>query len=379
MNTPSHTASSYLPTLDGLRALSVLLVVCGHLGVGHNIPGGLGVTVFFFISGFIITRLLLQEWARYQTISLRDFYIRRFLRLAPALTVYLLFALGFALAIDRLPPLAEILASVFYAMNYYLMLVPPSGGEVYPSALQITWSLAVEEHYYLFYPLLLLGLAARPRALFWGLLSSLVVVLGWRIYLAYGVGLDALAPQRIYLGTDTRIDSIAYGALFAVVLRLRAEWPCLARAFAWADSPRYQVIGLLSAAGLVLFSLLVREETFRQSWRYSLQGVSIFILFMVLLGASNTTAQATTSKAALLAGLEKWLTHPVMLYIGKISYSLYLYHWLALCVVSWFFQSRYGMAHDGAMLVLSFAGAMWSYHWVEQPFTRLRQRYARVT
>ena len=108
-----------MPALDGLRAVSILLVVISHLGFGHIVPGGLGVTIFFFISGFIITRLLLLEDAGSNSISLVGFYIKRVFRLAPALMVYILLCVvGFG-ALRKWIPIEDILAAVFYSANYY--------------------------------------------------------------------------------------------------------------------------------------------------------------------------------------------------------------------------------------------------------------------
>ena len=170
---------AYLPALDGLRALSILLVVASHLGLGHIIPGGLGVTIFFFISGFIITRMLLSENARCGAISLTAFYVKRAFRLAPALLVYILLCLLSFAALGEPIPLLDITAAIFYAANYYNVFHGWGGGAESP--LSILWSLAVEEHFYLAFPLLLLVMRRRLGKCLLVLCALSLAVLAWRL------------------------------------------------------------------------------------------------------------------------------------------------------------------------------------------------------
>ncbi|MES1153157.1 MAG: acyltransferase, partial [Dongia sp.] len=139
----------YIPALDGMRALSIAVVVASHFWVNGPVPGGFGVTVFFFISGFLITRLLLAEFNADGHISIGRFYVRRFLRLYPALFVLIvgLSALYFAMygQVDFL----EMIAALFYFMNYYVLVHPDV-----QMPIRMLWSLAIEEHYYFIFPLL---------------------------------------------------------------------------------------------------------------------------------------------------------------------------------------------------------------------------------
>ena len=153
-----------IPALDGLRAVSILLVMVSHAGFGHIEPGGLGVTLFFGISGFIITRLLLAEHAATGRVALGAFYARRFLRLSPALLIYAACA-GLAMAALGDPfRLAEWLAMLFYAANFWKLWGGFPDGALAPHPFGILWSLAVEEQYYLIYPWLLVALLARVSA-----------------------------------------------------------------------------------------------------------------------------------------------------------------------------------------------------------------------
>ncbi|RCS56728.1 acyltransferase family protein [Parvibium lacunae] len=392
-----HTHAGYVAELDGLRALAILLVIVSHLGIGHGIPGGFGVTVFFFISGFIITRLLLQEYGRYQALSWRHFYLRRLLRLGPAL----LFFIGLAYLCERWlmqrpVPLADVLASLFYWANYHLIYGGYAAINAQPASLQIVWSLAVEEHFYVLFPVWLWWLG-RDRPTLPTLCQRLqslsvwllVLVLLWRCYLVYGVGLDALPHNRLYLGSDTRLDSIVWGVWLA------AYQAQIAPAAAQAGGPlrglpawsRALALGLALAA--LLISFVVRDEGFRQAWRYSLQGLALLVLLAWLLWpvrpgvASQSEARPVTGRLALMlatwrAQIRHGLQRPVLVYIGKLSYSLYLFHWLARCLSQWATGQVNGWQHDGLMLMLAFSLAMLSYHGLEQPLLRWRQRWARV-
>ena len=146
-----------IPSLDGLRAISILIVFMAHARLSPYLPGGFGVTIFFFLSGFLITTLFYREAERYGQIDLKAFYLRRALRLSPPLLVtlaitYTLVSLG--LFLGKIDPLA-IASQVFYFYNYYSVFVPDSTEGA--RGLNVLWSLAVEEHFYLIFPWLFLS------------------------------------------------------------------------------------------------------------------------------------------------------------------------------------------------------------------------------
>ncbi|WP_144637158.1 acyltransferase family protein [Bordetella genomosp. 13] len=345
-------ADHYLPALDGLRAISILLVMVAHMWLSHIVPGGLGVTIFFFISGFIITRVLLREHGATGRIGIGAFYGRRALRLLPALYVFVLASLAAMLAAGSPIPWPDVLAAVLHYANYWSLFPGafPAWGNM-NSPLGITWSLAVEEHYYLIYPFLLAWLLPRPGRLMALLGALIVAVLAWRLYLALHVGLDALPAYRIYKSTDTRVDSILYGALYALLwsrcdrfARMAGTWPLFA-------------LGL----ALMLVSLLLRDPVFRETWRYSLQGVALAAMFAWL--------ALRPSRGSRL------LSHPLLVYIGRISYSLYLYHWLALVCVEQFMPESPLPARMAAVSLASFGAAHLSYRYVERLGQRWRRRF----
>jgi peptidoglycan/LPS O-acetylase OafA/YrhL len=356
-------ASAYLPALDGLRAVAIGLVVASHAGLGRVVPGAFGVTLFFFISGYLITRQLLHSLSAHGRIGLAGFYLRRALRLLPAGLVYIVAGgLAFMLAGGRISP-AGWLAAVFYGANLYDIWIG------YRSSLaqvrhpfNILWSLAIEEQFYAVWPLVLAAIW-RWRGALAGLWLLCLAVLLWRARL-FGV-CGAAAPfalcgrvqadpawlgNRLYLGTDTRIDSLAWGALLA-----------LAEARHGALFARAGRSGRVAAAGLVLLaaSFLPAGAFARQVVRTSLQGAALLLLFPVALAPEGSVGRVLSRPAALL--------------IGRLSYSLYLWHWGAFALAD-----RVAGAHRPAWLMIglpAMAGlAAASYSLIERPMLRLRRR-----
>jgi peptidoglycan/LPS O-acetylase OafA/YrhL len=204
----------HLPSLDGIRAVAALLVFVSHAGLGHIIPGGLGVTIFFFLSGYLITTLLRREYEKYGSISLSDFYLRRICRILPPLYIALLLIV----VASRLglvawdPGPMDVLAQVFQIVNYYVITSP---GTNLPPFAGVFWSLAVEEHFYLIFPLFFALCMRRwhypmiAKAFF----AVCCGVLIWRIFLVHGLHVP---ESRTYLATDTRLDSLLYGCILGV-------------------------------------------------------------------------------------------------------------------------------------------------------------------
>ena len=183
----------------------MLIVVLSHSGFGAIVPGGLGVTIFFFLSGYLITTLLIVELGTHSKIDIPQFYLRRAYRLLPPLVVTLAVAYGlvFAHVITCKFSVFALASQLFYFANYYGLFFDP-GSTTTPPGTGILWSLAVEEHFYIFFPLLvslLLRDPARPRALAAFLMVLCLVVLIWRIYLVQ----SGVSEERTYYSSDTRI------------------------------------------------------------------------------------------------------------------------------------------------------------------------------
>ncbi|MBC7841922.1 MAG: acyltransferase [Gemmatimonadaceae bacterium] len=303
-----------IPSLDGIRALSVLIVFVSHAGLGKVVPGGLGVTIFFFLSGFLITSLLRLEYARTSDVNVKAFYIRRFLRLGPPLILTLLIAYG--LVIAGVHPggatASGFLAQLFYFANYFALFFDPTHMKV-PYGTGVLWSLSVEEHFYLLFPIVFLLLARRvsARVMMHVFIVTCGVVLAWRLYLAAQPGIGA---DRIFFATDTRLDSILFGAIFALgfdVARMQAPARSMsARDTAW-----------LVCAGLTLVAtLVIRNAYFRDTLRYTLQGVALMPIFYCAIVYADSPIFRPLNWA--------WLRR-----IGVYSYSIYLIHYVVVTSV----------------------------------------------
>lgn len=305
---------TYLPGLDGLRALAVIGVLLYHAGVSW-LPGGyLGVEVFFVVSGYLITALLLSEWREQGRIDLKTFWMRRARRLLPAL--FLLIAATLAYAIVLLPDevatlRADATAAVGYVTNWYLIFNDQSYFESVgrPSLLRHLWSLAVEEQFYLLWPVLFAVMMRflRPHV------ALLVIAVGavassLLMALLYQPDSD---PSRLYYGTDTRAAGLLIGAALALV---------------WAPWRRHVVVGRakvalpdivgVSALAILIWLFVSLDELHPSLYRGGFAAVAL--TSAVLIGAT------VHPRSLLIAGL---LSSRLLRWIGLRSYSIYLWHW----------------------------------------------------
>ncbi len=332
-----------------MRALAIGIVMLSHAGLGAVLPGGLGVSTFFFLSGYLITTLMRAEQARDGSVSLRRFYLRRVLRIIPPM--WLTLGLGLLLALagvlppegsDRLDPRG--IAAQFLFLSNYTDTANLTGGV--PS--MPVWSLAVEEHYYLAFPLLYLAVLSRmatARAA-WLCAGLCVLVLAARV--GHVVAGDKISD--IYFWSHTRIDSILAGSCLALHRN-----PVLDGATAWRPRPRETWL----AVALLLATLTIRDEVFRHTLRYSLQSLAFFVLFAAVLQSRGRVA--------------RWLSSAPLKLVGDYSYSLYLSHLLLLALVTTLTGTT---SHAVAALIaypLAFIYAWAMYRWVDQPLARVRR------
>jgi len=326
----SHGASvrlGYVPALDGLRALAIAAVVGLHY---WNVPecGGLGVDLFFCLSGFLITTLLLEEHAESGAISLKNFYGRRARRLFPALALLLVVYL----AATEGRGLRTVVLTGFYAGN----IVRAFGDDpLLKSPLGHLWSLAQEEQFYLLWPaalLLLLRLRRNVAPILLALLFVAVTV--WRVLLAH----HGASSARLQFGPDVRADGMVAGCLLAF-LRTRISikpTDALTAAAVW------------TVAIAAFFSLLLPD------WQ-------VYVRPTFNLAACVLVAAAVSG-----TGLAEALSIRPLVSLGKISYSLYLWHLPVLVAV--------GRDHPWPALVAAVAVSWLSYRFVEQPFRRRSHR-----
>jgi peptidoglycan/LPS O-acetylase OafA/YrhL len=345
--------SGYIPSLNGVRAGAVLIVFVGHgLTVPPAWPGHVGVTIFFFMSGFLITTLLRREYLDSGRISLGSFYLRRAFRILPPAyaTIGIAVVVG---AIGLLPSsttVGGVLAEVFNFTNYYLIVV---GREGLPPETSMLWSLAVEEHFYLIFPLLMIVLLKRKlsmRQIGYILLMAVVLAPVWRIYLA----LNGAEFYHLYTGSDTRFDGILAGAAMALLYN-----PTM------GDSPPFRLTDwaihrVLLPIALFLFaaSTLATADAIRLTVIDTVQFLCLAVFFWHVI----------TRPLALIGRIlnHRWVAH-----IGVLSFSIYLIHRLVIAIVARFIDVA--PITDIVSLVGTVACAQLMYVAIEKPFARARK------
>jgi len=336
-----------------------MLVFAAHVGLGERVPvlaGDLGVTIFFFLSGFIITTLLRLEFEKSGAVKIGYFWLRRALRILPPF--FLVVAAATLLALVLYPPgtvdLPTMRAELLFYANYWgiccLNREAPGTG--------VVWSLAVEEHFYLLFPLLYTAMQRyrmtrrRQALLLWGLCG---VVLVWRCVLV--LKLHAASP-RIFLATDTRVDAILFGCALAVWNNPALDPP-------GRFPPKFWKYLLLPAAlGTLVASVLLGGLTFKTTWYFSLQGLALTCLFQC----------AVRYPTWLPFRFLNWW--PVIL-VGTLSYSLYLVHDVLLRAAGQLWPNHHGGQRAIMALGASIAVAWMIHAFVERPCARLRKRFTR--
>lgn len=365
LDRPSQSGSPRLPALDGLRAAAVLAVLLYHGGVSWVHGGLLGVDVFFVLSGFLITSLLCDESARTGTLMVAKFWGRRARRLLPALFVLLLgvavYAFCYSASLDLTRIRGDALSTLAYVANWRFILsdqgyFATSGA---PSPLLHTWSLAVEEQYYLVWPLIALAaLRLRgPRALavvagFGAVASAVLMAVMYHL----GFGID-----RLYYGTDTRAQSLLVGSFLGVVA-CRQRWRLFPERWCeTAGGRRFGVLLDIAGGGFLVWAGHVYGGT--DPFLYT-GG-----FFLVALATAAVIARVISWPRSLLA---RFLSLPVLTFVGRISYGLYLYHWPLFLAINNAHTGLNGAPLLALRLVVTFTAAVLSYELLEQPIRTRR-------
>jgi peptidoglycan/LPS O-acetylase OafA/YrhL len=342
-----------IPSLDGIRALSILIVLVSHCGLGKWVPGGFGVTIFFFLSGYLITTLMRREIGKTGTVSLRNFYIRRCLRILPPCYVVIAIALIVAIAWGEKLTWLGVFANVAYFTNYYECF----GGKADIPGLGVLWSLAVEEHFYLIFPLIYLLISKTTRSRQGTVILLLcALVLAWRCVLVVKYDMAAVNPARTYTSTDTRVDSILWGCWFAIVCNPALGDRRAAQLANWW-------IGSV-ALGFLGVCLIVREPWFRETIRYTIQGIALMPLFAL----------------AIIKGKEggfRALNSYGMRLLGIYSYTIYLAHFVVLSYLMPEPTPRFFPMAFALSLTISFIIAAVMYQFVDLPCAAIRKRYSK--
>ncbi len=356
MGYAERVGAGRLPTIDALRAFAVMLVVVSHTGLGKSIPGGSGVTIFFAISGFIITTLLLREFGDRHTFDVSSFYLRRAWKLAPPFVVVVLLP---TLVYAAFWPVSwpDVLSQLFFYFNWRYMY---GGVAVLPGS-GVVWSLSIEEQFYI--GLSLVWLAAlrigRPiRTLAAVAAAAVVAPLALRLYLAA----TNLSEPRSYYGTDTRLDGIAWGVLAALlVYRATCGDRRAERVRDWCRSD----FGFVVAIAVYLVTLVIRDPVFRETARYSLQGIAACVVILYGIQPSGSR---------LVRMFQSVSTFPIIRIVGLASYSVYLVH-LSLITALVPFTTRLPVPLGRAtLMIVGVVGGVLVWYLIELPSQAWRRR-----
>ena len=353
----------HVPALDGLRGVAVLAVVLFHFEFtisGRYVAKGgfLGVDAFFVLSGYLITNLLLSEWADTSAVNLREFWTRRARRLFPALAITLavmcVFVTFVAIPDVRAQLRGQMLATMFYVTNWNFILSGESYVEqfTYPSPLRHMWSLAIEEQFYLLWPIVVavvLRWRRDARVVMWTALALAVASTVW-MALLFQPDTD---PSRVYYGTDTRLQSLTLGAALAAAL---------AAGITVRGAVARKTLGWVAVAASAWLALTWSRTNYVDPWLYTggFLLLALAVCIVILACVEGTDPGRENPVAAALSWMPlRWL--------GLISYGVYLYHWP---VFVYFNAERLGI--EGfpllfARLAITLTFAIPSYLFVERP------------
>ncbi|QIL46623.1 acyltransferase [Vagococcus coleopterorum] len=356
MTKPSnHT--NYLPSIDGLRALAIIFVLIYHFKIPFFTGGFIGVDIFFVLSGYLITSKLLSEWRSHQKIDLKRFWVKRVRRLIPAVAVLL--AVVLLVCFFLYPKVFEKswldgVASFFYVSNWWYIFndVPYFQTFGIPSPFKHLWSLAIEEQFYLIWPIafatLLKWLKKRQHVLKAVLVSGLLSIgLMWVLY-------NPESIDRVYYGTDTRLFTLAFGCSLAFI------WPfyLLEDNFNTKEKRIIDSVGVVSLLGLITLAFVLSEYK-----------KVLYPGGFVLVGLLATLLLATIVHPS--SRLGKVFSHPWLIWLGKRSYSIYLWHYPILVLTTP--VKTIGTLYPLLMLLqlaLIILAADMSYRFIELPFIR---------
>lgn len=347
----------YITGLDGIRAIAVIMVLAYHLKLALFKSGFLGVTVFFVLSGYLITGILISEVEEEGTIDLKNFWLRRIRRLVPAVMSMAVVIIFVSTVVNRViftKGCKDFLASVLGFNNWWQIFNKVSYFEAagVPSPFTHCWSLAIETQFYLIYPLILLGIyklaksrgegRAKRGLLFAGVTLLLALISVILMIVLFDPQQDA---SRVYYGTDTRAFSLLFGALLAILWDYRMVPRRLSASV-------NMVLGSVSFAVLLVMTIAINGSS--NFWYRGGQFVGTILTVLVI--------YAVSGRKTLLSRL---LSNPVLKWIGDRSYSIYLWHYPIILLISKGIKASWWITL--IELVLSVVLAELSYRFIETP------------
>ena len=347
----------YITGLDGIRAIAVIMVLAYHLKLALFKSGFLGVTVFFVLSGYLITGILISEVEEEGTIDLKNFWLRRIRRLVPAvmsMAVVIIFVSAVVNRVIFTKGCKDFLASVLGFNNWWQIFNKVSYFEAagVPSPFTHCWSLAIETQFYLIYPLILLGIyklaksrgegRAKRGLLFAGVTLLLALISVILMIVLFDPQQDA---SRVYYGTDTRAFSLLFGALLAI---LWEYWMVPRRLSASVN----MVLGSVSFAALLVMTIAINGSS--NFWYRGGQFVGTILTVLMVYAVSGRKTW-----------LSRFLSNPVLKWIGDRSYSIYLWHYPIILLISKGIKASWWITL--IEIVLSVVLAELSYRFIETP------------
>ena len=343
--------------LDGLRGLAVAAVIAFHSGISWAVGASVWLEAFFVLSGFLITLLLMQERTKTGRIALGRFYARRVLRLYPALLLMVLAVLIYA-AIAPNPVGTQRFGSVITGSLLYVTDIQAASHHLPVLALtEHTWSLAIEEQFYLIWPpllVLLLACGLRLR----GLLTAVLGLAAFSAVLPMLLWSGPGSLNRVYYGPDTRGQSLLLGCALGLITHA-GRLPTGRQAVRVG-----QLFGFAGAAAIVVYSLY---GSYRNAWNYTGFGLT-------LMGLSSV---AVVAAAMMMPNgpIARFLALRPLVATGRISYGLYLWHWPIFLVLNSAYLGRGFVATQIIRVTVTVIAASLSYRFVEKPCLRLRHRF----
>ena len=347
----------YITGLDGIRAIAVIMVLSYHLKLSLFKSGFLGVTVFFVLSGYLITGILISEVEEEGTIDLKNFWLRRIRRLVPAvmsMAVVIIFVSAVVNRVIFTKGCKDFLASVLGFNNWWQIFNKVSYFEAagVPSPFTHCWSLAIETQFYLIYPLILLGIyklaksrgegRAKRGLLFAGVTLLLALISVILMIVLFDPQKDA---SRVYYGTDTRAFSLLFGALLAILW----EYRMVPRRLSASVN---MVLGSVSFAALLVMTIAINGSS--NFWYRGGQFVGTILTVLMVYAVSGRKTW-----------LSRFLSNPVLKWIGDRSYSIYLWHYPIILLISKGIKASWWITL--IEIVLSVVLAELSYRFIETP------------
>ena len=347
----------YITGLDGIRAIAVIMVLAYHLKLALFKSGFLGVTVFFVLSGYLITGILISEVEEEGTIDLKNFWLRRIRRLVPAIMSMAVVIIFVSAVVNRIiftKGCKDFLASVLGFNNWWQIFNKVSYFEAagVPSPFTHCWSLAIETQFYLIYPLILLGIyklvksrgegRAKRGLLFAGVTLLLALISVILMIVLFDPQQDA---SRVYYGTDTRAFSLLFGALLAILWDYRMVPRRLSASV-------NMVLGSVSFAVLLVMTIAINGSS--NFWYRGGQFVGTILTVLVIYTVLGRKTW-----------LSRFLSNPVLKWIGDRSYSIYLWHYPIILLISKGIKASWWITL--IEIVLSVVLAELSYRFIETP------------